>query len=209
MQPFYPSDDPNVVLFVCIHQHLCYVFGGTIWPGVYYLYGHRIKTGELELESELLCCGCCIQVNCGAFWCSVVLLLIRFSPLFFFVSPPLTFLSHTPQHTTPPLMTGWKVLEPACQEQRGGEALAGCPAAEGEPDLGACRLPGAGERRPSPGGGWHEERVGPLQERHQQVRESARRLVRRRRRKKMKKEGVGGEKEQKKRVQGNPTTAAL
>lgn len=75
-------------------------------------------------------------------------------------------------------MKGRQVLVPAREEQRGGEALAGRPAAEGEPDLCARRLPGAGERRPPPGGGRHEERAGPLQEHHQQVRESARRLVR-------------------------------
>lgn len=114
------------------------------------------------------------------------------SPLLFLPPTP-AFLPTHPQHTRP--TTGWEVLEPAGQEQRGGQALARRPAAEGEPDLGARRLPGAGERRPSPGGGRHEERAGPLQEHHQQVRESARRLVRRRRKKKtmMKDAGVGGE----------------
>ena len=138
--------------------------------------------------------------------------------LFFLIlslSSPYLFPSHTPQHTTPAWTTGWEVLEPARQEQRGGEALAGRPAAEGEPDLGARRLPGAGERRPPPGGGRHEERAGPLQEHHQQVRESTRRLVRRRRTTtktttKMKEEGGGkGEEEMRKGYKGNPTTAAL
>ncbi len=123
-----------------------------------------------------------------------------FSSFFSFslLSPPSS--PHTPTYHTPPPMIGREVLEPARQEQRGREALARRPAAEGEPDLGARRLPGAGERRPSPGGGRHEERAGPLQEHHQQVRESTRRLVRRRRKKKkkMKEEGAGGEEEMRK-----------
>lgn len=88
------------------------------------------------------------------------------------------------------MATGRQVLEPAPKEQRGGQALAGRPAAEGEPDLGARRLPGAGERRPAPGGGRHAQGAGPLPEHHQQVREPARRLVRRRRRRR--KTGGGG-----------------
>lgn len=75
---------------------------------------------------------------------------------------------------------GREVLEPAGEEQRGGQALARRPQAEGEPDLGARRLPGAGKRRPAPGGGGHEEGARPLPEHHQQVRESTRRLVRQR-----------------------------
>lgn len=108
------------------------------------------------------------------------LLFFCFFVFFFLLLSSLHLPPHTPQHTTPPPPTGWEILEPASEKQRGGEALAGRPATEGEPDLSARGLPGARERRPSPGGGWHEERAGPLQEHHQQVREPARRLVRRR-----------------------------
>lgn len=116
---------------------------------------------------------------------------LLFCFLFFLLLSSLHLPPHTPQHTTPPPPTGWEVLEPASEKQRGSEALAGRPATEGEPDLSARGLPGARERRPSPGGGRHEERAGPLQEHHQQVREPARRLVRRR----TEAERAGGESE--------------
>lgn len=100
------------------------------------------------------------------------------------------FPPHTPQHTTPVPPTGREILEPAFKKQWGGQALPGRPAAEGEPDHGARRLPGAGERRPPAGSGRHEEGARSLQEHHQQVREPARGLVKRRR---MKEEGSGEE----------------
>ena len=110
-------------------------------------------------------------------------------------SPLLSF-PHTPQHTMPcrrRYLIGRQVLEPPLQEQRGGQALPRRAAPEGEPDLRPRRLPGAGERSAQAGSGRHEEGVGPLSQRPQQVREPARRLVRRRRRRSRKSQDREGE----------------
>uniref|UniRef100_A0A7N4NNT1 Uncharacterized protein n=1 Tax=Sarcophilus harrisii TaxID=9305 RepID=A0A7N4NNT1_SARHA len=61
-----------------------------------------------------------------------------------------------------PAPPGREVLEPALQEQRGSQALAGRAAAEGEPDLGAGGLPGEGERPAQTGGGRRSPGALPL-----------------------------------------------
>lgn len=73
--------------------------------------------------------------------------------------------------------TGWEILESAPKEQRGCQALSGRAASEREPDLGACRLSGAGERYTPAGSGQHAQRARPLPEHPQQIREPLCRAV--------------------------------
>ncbi|XP_033721850.1 thyrotroph embryonic factor isoform X1 [Tursiops truncatus] len=72
---------------------------------------------------------------------------------------------------------GRKVLDETQEEQRGGQAVSGRPAPEGEPDHHPGGLPGEGEHSPADGGGGAAQGGGQVQDHRVQVRDQVRALV--------------------------------
>lgn len=80
------------------------------------------------------------------------------------VALSLRFLSLSLSHSHRPHLTGWEILVQEEEEQRGGKAISWRAAPKGEPDHGACLLPGAGKRGAATASGRAAEGLRPLPE---------------------------------------------